>query len=42
MFFIYGGAKELVVKCYTNASFIASLDDFQSQTGYMLTLNGGH
>ena len=41
MFLIYGGDKELVVKGYTDASFITDLDDFKSQSGFVFILNGG-
>ena len=38
---LYGGAKELVVKGYVNASFDTDPDDSKSQTGYVYILNGG-
>ena len=41
MFLIYGGAEELVVKGYVDASFDTDPDDSKSQTGYMYILNGG-
>jgi hypothetical protein len=33
--------KELVVKGYTDASFVTDPDDSKSQLGYVFTLNGG-
>src|SRR3954468_24956162 len=41
MFLVYGGAEELVVKGYVDASFDTYLDDSKSQTGYVFILNGG-
>jgi hypothetical protein len=41
LFLIYGGDKELVVKDYTDASFVTDLDDSKSQSGYVFTLNKG-
>ena len=41
MFLVYGGAEELVVKVYVDASFNTELDDSKSQTGYVYILNGG-
>jgi hypothetical protein len=41
IFLVYGGDKELVVKGYTDASFVTDLDDSKSQSGYVFTLNGG-
>ena len=41
MFLIYGGDKELVVKGYTDASFITDPDDYKSQSGFVFILNGG-
>ena len=41
MFFVYGGAKELIVKGYVDASFDTDLDDSKSQTRYVYILNGG-
>ena len=41
MFLVYGGDKELVVKGYTDASFITDPDDYKSQSGYVFILNGG-
>src|SRR5215217_8030202 len=35
MFLVYGGEKELVAKCYVDASF-----DTDSQSGYVFLLNG--
>ena len=36
MFLDYGGDKEFVVKNYVDASFYTDLDDFKSQSGYIL------
>ena len=41
IFLVYGGAKELIVKGYVDASLDTDLDDSKSQTGYMYILNGG-
>ena len=41
MFLVYGGAEELVVKGYVDASFDTDPDDSKSQTGYAFILNGG-
>jgi hypothetical protein len=41
MFLIYGGAEELVVKGYVDASFDTDPDDSKSQTGYVYILHGG-
>jgi hypothetical protein len=41
MFLVYGGAEELVVKDYVDASFDTAPDDSKSQTGYVYILNGG-
>ena len=41
MFLVYGGDKELVVKGYTDASFITDPDDYKSQSGFVFILNGG-
>jgi hypothetical protein len=41
MFLVYGGDEELVVKGYTDASFVKDPNDFQSQPGFVFTLNGG-
>jgi hypothetical protein len=41
LFLVYGGDKELVVKYYTDASFVTDPDDSKSQSGYVFTLNGG-
>ena len=35
MFLVYGGAEELVVKGYVDASFDTDLDDSKSQTRYV-------
>ena len=37
---MYGGDKELIVSCYTDAGFITDPDDFKSQSGYVFILNG--
>ena len=41
MLLVYGGDKELIVKGYTDASFITDPDDYKSQSGYVFILNGG-
>ena len=41
MFLVYGGDEELIVKGYTDASFMTDPDDFRSQSGFVFTLNGG-
>ena len=41
LFLVYGGDEKLVVKGYTDASFMTDPDDFKSQSGYVFTLNGG-
>ena len=41
MFLVYGGDKELVVKGYTDASFVTDPDNYKSQSGYVFILNGG-
>ena len=41
MFLVYGGDKELVVKGYTDASFVTDPDDFKSQSGFVFIVNGG-
>jgi hypothetical protein len=41
LFLVYGGDKKLVVKVYTNASFVTELDDSKSQLHYVFTLNRG-
>ena len=41
MFLIYGGEGELVVNGYTDASFQTDIDDSQSQSGFVFTINGG-
>ena len=35
MFLVYGGAEELIMKGYVDASFDTDLDDSKSQTGYV-------
>ena len=40
-FLVYGGLEELVVNGYTDASFQTNKDDSQSQSGYVIYLNGG-
>jgi hypothetical protein len=39
-FLVYGGAEELVVSGYTDASFQTDKDDSKSQSGYVFYLNG--
>src|ERR1043165_4845071 len=41
LFLVYGGDEELLAKGYTDASFMTDHDDFKSQSGYVVTLNGG-
>ncbi|KAJ9546873.1 hypothetical protein OSB04_019416 [Centaurea solstitialis] len=41
MFLVYGGAEELSVKGYTDASFQTDRDDSCSQSGFVFLLNGG-
>jgi len=41
MFLVYGGEEKLVVNGYTDASFQTDLDDSQSQSGFVFTINGG-
>lgn len=41
LFQVYRGGEELVVKGYTDASFMTGPDDFKFQSGYVFTLNGG-
>ncbi|XP_066319998.1 secreted RxLR effector protein 161-like [Miscanthus floridulus] len=41
VFLIYGGEDELVVNGYTDASFQIDMDDSQSQSGFVFTINGG-
>jgi hypothetical protein len=41
LFLIYGGDKDLVVKGYTDASFVIDSDDSKSKSSYIFTLNGG-
>ena len=39
---IYGGQEgELVISGYTDAGFQSDLDDFRSQSGFVICLNGG-
>lgn len=40
-FLVYGGAEELVVRGYTDASFQTDRDDSISQSGFVFCLNGG-
>ena len=40
-FIVYGGPEELIVNGYTNASFQTDKDDSQSQSEYVIFLNGG-
>lgn len=37
---MYGGDEELVLKSYTDANFMTYLGDFESQSGFVFTLNG--
>jgi hypothetical protein len=41
MFLVYGGEEELVVNGYIDASFQTDMDDSQSQSGFVFTINGG-
>ena len=42
MFLVYGGLEDdLVVNCYTDASFQSEKNDFRSQSGYVFCLNDG-
>ena len=41
LFLVYGGAEELVVSGYTDASFQIDKDDSKSQSGFVISLNGG-
>jgi hypothetical protein len=41
VFLVYGGEEELVVNGYTDASFQTDMDDSQSQSGFVFTINGG-
>jgi len=41
VFLIYGGEEELVVNGYTDASFQIDIDDSQSQSSFVFTINGG-
>jgi hypothetical protein len=41
VFLVYGGEEELTVTVYTNASFQTDKDDSKSQSGFVVTLNGG-
>ena len=40
-FLVFGGASELCVKCYTDASFQTDMDDSRSQSSYIFSLKGG-
>jgi hypothetical protein len=40
-FLVYGGSEELVVNGYNDASFQTDKDDSQSQSVYVICLNGG-
>lgn len=40
-FLVYGGQRELVVRGYSDASFMTDHDDKRSQSGYVFLLNGG-
>ena len=39
MFLVYRGDKDLVVKGYTDASFVTDSDDYKSQSVYVFILN---
>jgi hypothetical protein len=41
VFLVYGGQEELIVNGYTDASFQTDVDDSQSQSGFVFTVNGG-
>ena len=41
MILVYGGEEKLVVNGYTDASFQTDIDDSQSQSGFVFTINGG-
>ncbi|KAM2779739.1 hypothetical protein COP1_014984 [Malus domestica] len=41
MFLVYGGATELRVEAYTDVDFQSDVDDRNSNSGYVFTLNGG-
>ena len=41
MFLVFGGDEELIVRGYSDASFMTDPDDFKAQSGYVFTLNGG-
>ena len=41
MFLVYGGNEELVVTCYTDASFQSDKGDSKSQSGFVFTINSG-
>lgn len=41
MFRIYGGAEELVVSGYSDASLQTDRDDNNSKSGFIFGLNGG-
>ena len=41
MFLVYEGEDELIVKCYTDASFQTDRDDSRSQSGFVFILNEG-
>ena len=41
VFLVHEGEEELVVKGYTDASFQTDVDDSQSQSGFVFTINGG-
>ena len=40
IFLVYRGI-ELIVRGYTDSSFQSNRDDFKSQSGYVVMLNGG-
>src|SRR6266540_3176723 len=39
LFLVYGGAEELIVSGYTDASFQTDKDDSKSQSGFVISLN---
>ena len=41
MFLMYGHDEGLIVRGYTNASFMTDSNDYKSQSGYVFTLNVG-
>jgi hypothetical protein len=41
LFLVFGGDEELVVRGYTDASFMTNQDDFKFQSDFVFTLNRG-